>query len=362
MRNIMTYSNGLRPVLLISGVLLQVTLFGQACSGVGKQSLTFDQVVQATVAAMLTPPRAGIDDVSVTKGKLTFDESVRATVSARLTPTAEAAPEATAMPEATLPEEQIHATTVARAVQATVAAMPTPEPVTVEVEKTVLETVIVEKSVEVTVIVTREVTVRPTSAPLTNTPFRAALEAATSTPSPTNTMTARPRGTPTALSVVTPSPTQRTAATAAIQPFPPTATPVRYGAPVVVEPEEGAVFTGREAKIAFSWESVGQLPDGVYYVLHILYPHQGSVWHDEQWTQETAKEVQRYIYDNATLPATMEWYVVVARRTGTSADGRHQGTELSPRSETRMFSWQREGAGPGPGPAPATPTIPPRPE
>ena len=54
---------------------------------------------------------------------------------------------------------------VDQAVKATVAAMPTLEPQTVEVEKIVKETVIVEKSVEVTVIVEKEIIVTPTPEP-----------------------------------------------------------------------------------------------------------------------------------------------------------------------------------------------------
>jgi hypothetical protein len=212
-----------------------------------------------------------------------------------------------------------------------------------EVEKTVLETVIVEKPVQVTVIVSREVIVTSNG----STP-----QPAVSTSTPAATLIAEPTDTRT--------PAVSPPATATLQPPRPTATPTRYPAPVLVEPEEGTVFVGREAQVVFRWESVGQLSDEVYYVLNILYPHDGAVWHDEQWTRETSKRVEKYLYDNATLPALMEWYVVVVRRTGTAADGRYQGAELSPRSETRAFSWERPSGGPGPGPA--TPTVPLRPE
>ena len=54
---------------------------------------------------------------------------------------------------------------VDQAVKATVAAMPTPQPRALEVEKIVQQTVIVERPIEVTVVVEREVVATPTLRP-----------------------------------------------------------------------------------------------------------------------------------------------------------------------------------------------------
>ena len=62
-----------------------------------------------------------------------------------------------------------------------------------------------------------------------------------------------------------------------------------------------------------------------------------------QWTKETSRAIERYIYDNASLPGTLNWYVVVMHKTGTAPDGRYVGTELGPRSEVRTFTWHPAG-------------------
>lgn len=99
------------------------------------------------------------------------------------------------------------------------------------------------------------------------------------------------------------------------------------------------------------------LDDDEYYVLHISFPHGTDTWHDVQWTKEPSLAVPDYIYANATLSGVLEWYVVVMRQTGTSADGLRVGVELGPRSETWTFEWRPDGGEPGDG---ITPTPTPR--
>ena len=119
--------------------------------------------------------------------------------------------------------------------------------------------------------------------------------------------------------------------------------PVLLSAPVLGNPAEGAIFAGRDADIVFGWEATGDLGPEEYYVLNVLFPHDNAEWHDMQWTKETSRAIERYIYDNASLPGTLNWYVVVMHKTGTAPDGRYVGTELGPRSEVRTFTWHPAG-------------------
>jgi len=76
---------------------------------------------------------------------------------------------------------------VDQAVKATIAAMPTPELETVEVEKIVKETVIFEKPVEVTVVVEIEVVATPTLQPTATPAPTSTPVPPTATPAPTST-------------------------------------------------------------------------------------------------------------------------------------------------------------------------------
>jgi hypothetical protein len=128
-------------------------------------------------------------------------------------------------------------------------------------------------------------------------------------------------------------------------------------------PADGDSFSGPDASIVFQWDGTVALADDEYYVLHISFLHETDTWHDTQWTKHTELAVPHYIHGNATLPGVLEWYVVVMRQTGTSADGLRVGVELGPRSETRTFEWRPDGGEPGPEPKPAdgiTPTPTPR--
>ena len=126
-------------------------------------------------------------------------------------------------------------------------------------------------------------------------------------------------------------------------------------------PASGSGFSGADAAIVFQWDDARPLAGDEYYVLNIWFPHGAETWHDVQWTKGTSFAVPDYLYTEATLPGTFEWYVVIMRQTGTGSDGTREGVELSPPSETWTFEWRPGGGGAEPGPQP-TDTPEPTPE
>ena len=186
---------------------------------------------------------------------------------------------------------------------------------------------------------------------------------ATSTPVPTRSSpTRQPTNAPTATRVPT-----ATARPATATPRPPaaTATPSAagavgsYAAATLRSPANGSAFNGPDATIVFQWDSAGSLGADDYYVLTILFPHEGQTWQDVQWIKGSSLAVPNYIYGASTLPGTLRWNVVVMRQTGTKPDGQKDGAEISPRSITSSFEWTPGGGGGGGGTSPAPdPTRP----
>ena len=199
------------------------------------------------------------------------------------------------------------------------------------------------------------------------TPTSAALSTATDTMTPAGaatTYTPTATGTPTATATRMPTATETPASTATVTPTR-TATPSATVPTVVAlhAPADGSSFSGADAPIVFQWDAAISLAEDQYYVLNIRFPHGAEIWHDWQWTKEASFAMPDYLYTEATLPGTFEWYIVVMRQTGTSADGRRrEGVELGPQSETWTFEWRPGGGGAGPSP-PTTPSpTPKRPE
>lgn len=130
---------------------------------------------------------------------------------------------------------------------------------------------------------------------------------------------------------------------------------LRYPAPVVLEPPDGADYVGPNAVIEIQWQPVGTLATDEYYVVTFEYPHEGETWHDQQWTRSPALRVPPYLYGQVTGDRVFHWNVTVIRLTGTRADGTKDGAARSEPSETRRFTW-RLVTPPQGGPSP-TPTF-----
>jgi hypothetical protein len=113
-------------------------------------------------------------------------------------------------------------------------------------------------------------------------------------------------------------------------------------------PPDGQKFPG-DAEIVLSWQSVGQLPANVYYVITVAYSHFEETWYDETpWTKNTSWTLSehRYLLDLSD-DGQFRWSVQVMRQPA--------GIAVSPMSEVRTLIWRTEGGGPSKPPTPPPP-------
>jgi serine/threonine-protein kinase len=197
----------------------------------------------------------------------------------------------------------------------------------------------------------------PTSTPTEE----AATATARPTPSPIPTATSRPtETTPTETS------TRRAATATELAPtnVAPTATEEspNLSAPILMSPGDGQTFAHND-QIVLEWQPVGQLPQDGYYEVIVEYtPAQDP---QTTWTDETpwVKTPNWTLSEHAYLPGLsadglFRWSVRVMRKTGENAQGRPNGTALSPASTARTLTWQappQAGGGNGGGGAPTSP-------
>jgi hypothetical protein len=145
-------------------------------------------------------------------------------------------------------------------------------------------------------------------------------------------------------------------------PQPPVATSLgmQFGAPLLVDPPNGAQYRGPNPMPypMLVWASLGGLGADEYYRITIDYPHEGETWQEVGWTKQVQWEVPDYLPGLLSQPYECRWHVEVVRATATDGDGSPTaGVAISPPSETRMFVWAR-----GSRDAPEQPTITPTPE
>jgi hypothetical protein len=176
----------------------------------------------------------------------------------------------------------------------------------------------------------------PTFLPPTNTP-----------PPPTETATPVPTDTPppppptdTLVPVDTPVP----APTDTFTPAPPAETPtptdtptpaMKYGAPVLLEPEDGAKFIEGNI-VTLRWQSVGELAPDEQYAVRLIYSFQQETTFQGSNLRETEWTIPVSLYGQVDGPENLyEWFVVVERL---NDDG--SGTTISPESERRTFTWK----------------------
>lgn len=175
----------------------------------------------------------------------------------------------------------------------------------------------------------------------------------------TPTSTPLPTSKPASLSspASTPLPAMATAPSQA-----PTSTPtssVRFPAPVLVGPPDGATFNDSD-EIVLEWQSVGQLPGEAYYEVQVLFaPRQDptQVWKDEiPWMKDTRWTLSEhlYLFDLAS-DGQFTWSAQVVQKTGEDADGRPVGIPVSPMSASHRLFWKPRLTG---GEATATPRPP----
>jgi hypothetical protein len=94
-----------------------------------------------------------------------------------------------------------------------------------------------------------------------------------------------------------------------------------------------------------------------YYVPTVAYSpvsDPSQTWYDDTpWTKETSWQMSdnRYLL-SLSADGEFRWAVRVMRRTGIDAEGKPEGTAVSPMSEVRMLTW-KTASGPE-----ATPGLP----
>lgn len=123
---------------------------------------------------------------------------------------------------------------------------------------------------------------------------------------------------------------------------------MQFPAPRPVSPADGQVFSTRD-QIVLQWQAVGQLAPNEYYVPTVFYLHLGETWYDDTpWLKETSWTLS----DHAYLPGLsdngeFQWAVRVIRRTGINAEGKPEGTAISPMSQVRRLIWRPPSSGGG---------------
>ena len=127
-------------------------------------------------------------------------------------------------------------------------------------------------------------------------------------------------------------------------------------APELLSPEDGQVFSAND-EIVLRWDSVGILPENVYYVITVTYSRFGETWKDETpWTKEISWALSDHDYlVDLSDDGLFQWSVQIMRQTGVNAEGKPTGIAISPSSETWSLTWQ----GSGGSPSPPTPVPPP---
>jgi LysM repeat protein len=120
----------------------------------------------------------------------------------------------------------------------------------------------------------------------------------------------------------------------------PTATlPPPYGAPSLLLPADGAVYTNISDTINLQWSSVGTLREGERYAVTIV-----------DLTSGETKKTTQYVTDTKfTVPASMRptdntihifrWWVVSVRQTGSTTDGQPIYDTYGSISVFRVFGW-----------------------
>jgi hypothetical protein len=187
--------------------------------------------------------------------------------------------------------------------------------------------------------------------------------APTPTPVPTPTLRAEPQDkvpspTPPPTPTLAPSATPRPSLTPTPSPTPlPTRCPptgsrpaTRHVTPALLEPPDGAVFSG-PGRITFRWTGSCCLAADEYFVVSI--PHPRGV--EEAWVKATAWRAPDYLYLLVPESRQLTWNVSVRRHTGQYPNGQWKGPIVSPLSETWRFTWLAEDRLESPLPLPVSP-------
>lgn len=194
------------------------------------------------------------------------------------------------------------------------------------------------------------------SAMPTDTPSHTATPSATATPTPTDTpsrtstpsltATQPPKLTSTRFVTATPaklpSPTRRPTST-----WTPPPGPSIWVAPSLLEPENGAVFYGREVPITLSWKDVQGMGPEEWYGVKMEFsswdPESKAAveWTDAHCVKAPLQTVPVHVFDKLIDLRTIRWSVVVVRKIEATPPPGYEckWDEIGQQSETRSIRW-----------------------
>ncbi len=134
--------------------------------------------------------------------------------------------------------------------------------------------------------------------------------------------------------------------------------------PALQLPAEATRFSGPDASVILAWDSVGTMPEDVFYVATIRKWTNGAyIGESQNWTKSTRLRLDSSFYSamngetgktgmaapsSAAGVSQFEWFVTLYRLTQIKPDGTLVGTPLTPPTPSRHFTW---------GPALSTPAY-----
>lgn len=195
---------------------------------------------------------------------------------------------------------------------------------------------------EVPVFVLVEVPTLTSTPTPTNTPIPTNTPTTTPTPSltPTLTPTVTPTETSTPMPTWTPTPTVTRARPSPVPTETPTPAPT-VAPPTTFRPEDGALFSGENAKIELAWTSRHTLKPDECFLVTVRWAEGGVQTSTQVCVQATFWFVDESLYLRADQETDREyaWSVQLARE-GPDESGQETFSPFSPSSRERSFHWR----------------------
>jgi FOG: LysM repeat len=131
-------------------------------------------------------------------------------------------------------------------------------------------------------------------------------------------------------------------------PTPTPTTPPPYQAPNLLLPNDGIVYSSITDSITLQWSSVGTLRDNEVYMVTIEDVSSTGTKRNVQYVTDTKADVPLSLRPLDNTSHIFRWWVVVARQTGSNADGSAIYATNGANSEMRVFGWAGTNGGSNP--------------
>lgn len=122
-------------------------------------------------------------------------------------------------------------------------------------------------------------------------------------------------------------------------PTPTATTPPPYGAPNLLLPPDGAVFTNSGDIVTLQWSAVDALRSNEAYAVTVLDVTDGGTRLTVEYVTETRLVLSPELRPFDTIPHILRWTVLTVRQTGTTKDGEPIWSPAGSISEFRDFIW-----------------------